>query len=594
MFDHIRMHPHCGVCGFAFTARDEVVTLTQEGEAATTISSPTIKYEHAVDSIADDTGGRLYLYCRFSGCELCASSKSAPTVTIHTECVAFSAQIASSSEDRLLSWLWTIATWRSPWIGAPHLYKALSPVVDAGQFMLRAARACEMPGLALLPKELALMICDQSDQSRLHRCLSLWTYALWCNLGYHKSPKTIPIREIEEWQRGSHPVMMMMSKGARQGQVESDVQKPIIILCIDSQGLRSITRVQKGYYSTDTTTTSANDTALYVVEAAECFASTQVEYSYPFARLQLRPEGGFRIWDTPSPPQWQECILDADYDPAARTRSHLSTIDTRSITGLTFFTCFAQVWGVHAHTKRQPFARSTFDELSPTTQAFAHWVHVPLGSKDTITAFGWSRTYHNARFYLRLKLAGDIVLGSTYRINKENVKLIQHPLTLIYESPAGEVVSFVGGHATAEQRDDAEVEDFVPTFQYRKHPFRSASYSSAPLGNVIRAQVFYKRRASAPECRGIVLEYRNGSTRALGQCRLGVDLSEECFEPAQLCYSSLGNNSVQVKVYSNGDLHAGHDDEEADWTCCLMRGVLEFWFSETDAKINWKQEQYII
>lgn len=88
-------------------------------------------------------------------------------------------------------------------------------------------------------------------------------------------PETIPIDEIEEWQRGSHPIM---KKGARHGEVESDVQKPIVILSIDSQGLRSIARVQKGY-------TCANDnlsqpgTVVYVAEAAECFASAQVEYN---------------------------------------------------------------------------------------------------------------------------------------------------------------------------------------------------------------------------------------------------------------------------------------------------------------------------
>lgn len=198
-----------------------------------------------------------------------------------------------------------------------------------------------------------------------------------------------------------------------------------------------------------------------------------------------------------------------------------------------------------------------------------------------------------------MKLAGDIILGSSYKINKENVKLIQHPRTLIYQSPAGEVISFVGGHAdgaalwTTEQKSDAEVEPVLPTFRYRKHPFRSASYSSAPLRNVIRAQVFYERRASASACRGIVLEYRDGSKRALGQCRLGVDQSEECFEPARLCYGSLGKNSVQVTVCSRGGSHAGHE-EETGWTCCSMRGVLEFWFSETDVKIDWKEEEQYV
>jgi hypothetical protein len=187
-------------------------------------------------------------------------------------------------------------------------------------------------------------------------------------------------------------------------------------------------------------------------------------------------------------------------------------------------------------------------------------------------------------------------VGSTYKIDDENVQLIQHPRTLMYERPDREGVHIVGGHTgdaaslaaiqlvADEQRSGAEVEPAF-TFQYRKQPFRSASYSSAPLSNVIRAQIFYKSgRVSA--CRGILLEYRDGSKRALGQCKLGVDPSKECMDPTQLCYNNLRKNTVQVKI-SNGTSHPRH--EETGWTCCSMRGVLEFWFSERDEELNWKE-----
>ncbi|UKZ87605.1 uncharacterized protein TrAFT101_003391 [Trichoderma asperellum] len=442
-----------------------------------------------------------------------------------------------------------------------------------------------MPSLSLLPKELALMIYKRSSQSCLHRYLSFWSYARWWNLGHDKTPEMIPIDAVEEWQRGSHPIM---SKGARHGEVESDAQKPIIIvLSIDSHGLRSIKRVPKGYTDADSKP-SQPDTVVYVAEAAECFASAYVEYNYPFARLQLtgRPDQ-FRVWDTPSPPPWQECVVDANYD-SARAKSHLSTIDTRNSTGLTFFICHSLVWAIHTHTKAQASAQRTFNALSPNIQPLVQWVHVPLGTEDTITALGWSRGYNNARFYLRLKLAGDIVVGSTYRMRNEDVQLIQHPLTLIYERPDGEAVTFVGGYAKQleadEQKDAEAVSTF--TFQYRRQPFMSATYSSAPLNDVIRTRVFYER--GAPACRGIVLEYGNGSKRGLGQCRLGVDQTEECIDPTQLCYSSLGKNSVQVR-FSNG---SSHWHEETGWTCCMMRGVLEFWFSDTEVKLNWQQQQY--
>ncbi|KAK1250637.1 hypothetical protein MKX08_010640 [Trichoderma sp. CBMAI-0020] len=604
MDKHIHVHPQCGACGFTFDEFEPVVALHQEGDDAITIASSMLKYRHAAHCEDESALGKAY--CRYPNCKACASS--VPTITVHKECFDFLKRLTTAQDK--LSWLWTAATWKSPWDGAPPLQQALSPIIDPGQFIHQAARACEMPSLSSLPKELALMIYEQSDQSCLHRCLAFWSYARWWNRLHPKMTKMIPIEEIEEWHRGSHPVV---NKGARHGEVESDVQKPIIILSIDSQGLRSITRVQKDYASSYTNANdnlSQTDTVAYVVEAAECLASAQVEYNYPFARLQLtgRPEQ-IRVWDTPSPPPWQECVLDTDYDSTARAKSHLLTIDTRSITGITFFTCFARIWAIHAHTKKRPSAQPTFDTLSPKIKAFVHWLHVPLGSEDTITAFGWSDSDFNARFYvsdsilvsspilscsasltrkqLSLKLAGNIIGGSTYRMDGEDVQLIQHPTTLIYQRPDSEGVHFVGGHAgSTEEQKDAKAEPTF-TFRYRKQPFRSASFSSAPLHNVIRAQVYIGRRFSTSMCRGVMLEYANGSKRALGECKVGIDRIEDCFEPTHFCYNSVLKNNVQVKV-CNASSHPTHEEND-NWKCCLMKGVMDFWFSEREVEIIWKQ-----
>lgn len=200
------------------------------------------------------------------------------------------------------------------------------------------------------------------------------------------------------------------------------------------------------------------------------------------------------------------------------------------------------------------------------------------------------------REQLRLKLAGNIIVGSTYKMDDEDVQFIQHPLTLIYERPDSEGVHFVGGHVggtaplattqlEADEQKDAEAKPTF-TFRYRKQPFRSSSYSSARLSNVIRAQVFYGKRFSTSICRGVLLEYRDGSKRALGECKLGVDRIEECFEPTHFCYNSVLKNNVQVKT-SDGSSHPTH--EENGWTCCLMKGVMEFWFSEREVQLNWKK-----
>lgn len=293
MGEHIRIHPQCGACSFTFAASEAVVArkittlhaahltyplifglVVKGNDNTVTATSPAVLYQDS--SYCENGYSTERVYCRCSNCKECASS--APTITVHKECLEF-LELVSAAEDKL-PWLWAAAAWRSPWDGAPPLHQALSPIIDVRQFIDQAARACEMPSLSMLPKELALMIYERSTETWLHRHLSFWSYARWWNLGHNKQLEIIPIHEVEEWHRGSHPTMI---KDARHDEVGSDVQKPIIILSIDSQGLRSLKRVQKGY-------TNANDslpqsgTVVYVAEAAECFASAHVEYN---VRLQV-------------------------------------------------------------------------------------------------------------------------------------------------------------------------------------------------------------------------------------------------------------------------------------------------------------------
>ncbi|KAL7953915.1 hypothetical protein V8C34DRAFT_295674 [Trichoderma compactum] len=592
MDEHIRIYAQCGACSYAFTAGDLVVTLIKELDNTITAASPAIKFRNSLHCYRDNERS----YCRSGNCIHCLSSVS--TVTVHEKCLELLEQLCTAKLSQLctakdrpfqlctvedkLSWLWIGATWKSPWNGSPPLQQILSPNVNISHFTRWAAEACKMPSLRSLPVELAFMIYRQLNHDDLYRSLSFLDFARWSHLGYHKRVKTIPVIEIEEWQRGAHPIMNEM---AAPNKAESD--KRIILLSIDSKGLQCIKRLRMD--ETDSYSPQSYP-AVYVVEEAECFSSVQVEYNYPFARLHLA--GGrehFRIWDTPSPPQWQECVIDKNYD-YTRAKGPLNTIDTRATSGITFFIASGFVWALHTHTKKQPSAQLTFNTLNSIRQSVVQWVYVPLGNQDTIATFGWSYNSAKSRFFLRLKLAGEIVVGSTYEMKDENVQLVKDPLTLIYERPDSEAITFVGGHACGAASSAASAEqeaaDALPAFTFRQQPFSAANYSSAPLNDVIRTQLFHER--GSPTCRGIILEYRNGAKRALGQCRLGIDRTEECTEPVRFCYSNSligGRQSVQVHIAKD----SSHTHEGGGWICCMMRGDLEFWFTNKEGKINWQQ-----
>lgn len=59
------------------------------------------------------------------------------------------------------------------------------------------------------------------------------------------------------------------------------------------------------------------------------------------------------------------------------------------------------IWAIHAHTSAQPSAQSTFKTLNLKQQSIARWVYVPISPGDYITAFGWSYTDNQVRFFVR-------------------------------------------------------------------------------------------------------------------------------------------------------------------------------------------------
>ncbi|PTB43846.1 hypothetical protein M441DRAFT_77018 [Trichoderma asperellum CBS 433.97] len=570
MLEHVRIHPLCGACSYAFIPGDEVISLIKRLDNKIEATYPASKY---LDSLYCHQSNPHRMFCRLPDCIRCASAKQA--VTVHKDCLELFERAHISSDT--LSCLWTMATWRSPWHDAPILHLAPSSTTEIKEYIRRAAEEWKLPGLESLPMELDLLIYEQLPQSCLRRYISLWTVARWWIFEYNRKLLTISINEIEKWHRGTRPTIHMQAETN-----EHNGDKSFIRLSVDSQGLRSIERLKPG--SANNGLLESNP-ALYIVEAAECFSTASIEYMFPFARLQLTGglEENFRIWDTPSPPDWKDCVIDYKY---TRTKSYLSTLNARTCNGITFFTCCNMIWAIHAHTSAQPSAQSTFKTLNPKQQAVAQWVYVPISSGDFITAFGWSYTDNQARFFLRLKLAGEVVVGSTSNITAENIQLIKQPSILIYERPDSQKITFVGG--VAEPTISFEIPAFMP-FNYRRTPFISANYSSAPLFNVCRTHIYHE--AGTKTCRGILVEYLDGSKRALGHCRVGIDQTEVCIEPGQLCYaptisanprSGLRQQSVQVVISKEN----AHEHDGPDWICCAMKGVLGFWFNHNDTQIE--------
>lgn len=126
--------------------------------------------------------------------------------------------------------------------------------------------------------------------------------------------------------------------------------------------------------------------------------------------------------------------------------------------------------------------------------------------------------------------------------------------------------------------------------------FHHGVYTVASLDNVQQVHVFNSRYNSFA---GMILDYRDGTRRTLGQCRLGYDRSVTIASPHQLCFARMTsvvsyrteweyyNYAVEVRPASD-DPHT-HKDEYM-WTCALMKGRLQCWMGSNETNFVFEDQ----
>ncbi|KND91539.1 hypothetical protein TOPH_03860 [Tolypocladium ophioglossoides CBS 100239] len=578
---HVRIYPQCGACGFAFTPGDRIVALV--GKYDSTFDAAYDAFTFPDSAYCTQSHRYPFSFCRFPSCDRCASA--AESATAHKDCLLLFLRASKAQDQRLatpalLEMLWTAAIWRKPWPAAPRL--GLAPDVDVSRGMRFAAKACGQLKIAGLA-ELSWMIYQRSQQSSLWRYTSSLDLALLLLESKQDEVSSVPIDKIHAWRRG-YPATM---KDYADKPSYYSADKPIIRLTVDSQGLQCIERLGGGFIESST---PRSDSTAYVVEPAEYFSDVHFAIPQPLLTRLRVPAKGFYIWDTPYPPPLQQCLVDSAYKPPS---SRLTTIQTRTCTGITFFiSSTGSLLGIHAHTSNQPSAQETFESLPRRQQNAVMWVYVPIW--DEITAFGISEPRSKADrasvvsqtcVLVRLKLGGDVFVGPYHYKQPQRFLLTEQPLALIYEKPEIIPVSFIGIHSACHKAKQISLA--LPF--HGSPPFEKAYFSSAPLEDVSSIRIFNEMEAQA--CRGIVIQYVNGSQRALGQCRVGIDRDQIVMRPRRLCLASFalgrsytGDQLYGTKVESSTTLHHKHD--RTDWACNELRGVLRFWFKNQQTKLE--------
>lgn len=148
-----------------------------------------------------------------------------------------------------------------------------------------------------------------------------------------------------------------------------------------------------------------------------------------------------------------------------------------------------------------------------------------------------------------MKLAGDVSLGPNYSRDYQDVNLSQaNPELLMYNTLSAGPATLFGAyprHGGGQESNDNNRDNNRNSSPAIPGPFpppesqsilvgHQALFFSAPLDNVTRLQVLGDPRSG--HCHAVLLDYANGSRRALGNCRLGVDpVIGTYLQPARIC-----------------------------------------------------------
>ncbi|CEJ95157.1 hypothetical protein VHEMI10655 [[Torrubiella] hemipterigena] len=573
--NHFAVGYRCGICNWPLSdAEEDPVYLLVGNSDSTGFVKHLGPFYYPPLNYHRNLNGSVYL-CRTPDCSDCTESSEA--VAVHNDCFG---SIPKLTTVYTIDHLWITISWRSPWRQAPYFQlEDMTPKPD-----FAALDKLGIPLIRRLPPEIVHIIYKYSQTS------DFWRYCDMFSLGrslvpLSKPPFSVPLGDISTWTRG--------------GQVEriTDQGLPIIRLTIDSWGLKKIESLSSypkfKNWRTDHLRYVVTDRSKVNGILAHCLGGIM--------RLQFpkMPYPGFQTWDTPTPPNMEECALFAWY---MTEQTQFRVIDLDQVFGLTFFCHEGNLYDIHVHTKMSPCAKPTYHKLSGRRQLNVVWVYVPISKTDSITVMGQRVLKRENSIpsricvLLRLRLAGDIFVALSAADYNGDLRFSQtNPQNFIYSVPDSRALSVFGVFTP-----EPELVASVKAFHYPIRddpPIDRAYFAAAPLSHIDDLKVFHD--AETGSCVGILLRYNNGAERCVGQCRLGVDNVQYFERPNRICLRKIESDfdtddpdefdtvpptqNALVSAACNAD----HDHAEPGWACLPMRGELQCWFSceETDVRV---------
>ncbi|KAJ3475396.1 hypothetical protein NLG97_g9475 [Lecanicillium saksenae] len=591
---HTQIHRRCGACQMPFQLYERMIAITRRGgklqiyDAQVATARPIAKQWYKVKAT----------FCKLLGCSMC--QKSDESATVHIECFKLFMQECTAPDKIHRLWLASIVM--DPWLqcrdtGLPYNFHERMSSEDA-------ARAWNIPLVARLPPEICLLILGQTRDSLFTKYIAVMSRAR--ELSASNCPRQPPVNmalcDIKYWTRGmAWPIQM-----------PEENEDDIIRITIDSSGIQRIERLDKigdPMYSTYLR-------KLYVVEESYKLESVKTEIFGGHCRLTVPDDVNLKLWDNPMPFKLYASLR----LPPDHSFTRFSSIDTAACFGLTFFFHVGHVVAVHPHLNNiwDRDARRTFESLPIMQQKAVLWIYVPFPEGEELRGYCLRnrRTKEDTEaigpcLALYMKQQGIIEIGYRYPLaddyticrtkkrpflihNSRTGYLRPHPHMIEQEQLSGIAVGATYPGSYQNKGTDPATSAYLDRLL---KPVRYEIHSTARLEQVKLAEVYHDPRTRC--CRGIMFYYENGKRRAVGECRIGVDVVRSCEYPTHFMYSEkeylLPDSRTRyegtviemtddiTRVYSDNSMVA---TISAAWRPAAMAGRIEFRFAYGSAHIR--------
>ncbi|CEJ92523.1 hypothetical protein VHEMI08172 [[Torrubiella] hemipterigena] len=615
---HLCIQPQCGACLEPFQHQDELISLFRSGD--------TIEIHEACQytwmGCCEQTNARHATFCKTPLCERCR--KEEESATVHRDCVQLFVRECDAPDKYFRLWRASVAM--RPWRGCvvkvprkkglrdldialdrqdlamirtliPELRHMVMEAIGGSARVWRYTAVVERAKSLSVHKNTRQLVFDSTDS------LSRTGDLLTAN-GTGDRRAVVQLDRVLSWRRESGQLRLCKSRNLS-----------IIRITMDAFGIAEIERLDS---SQSTTNPGVSGHEVYIVEHPANLSLIEAVFDAGYCRLEfpeprhltllnasVTPDASWPIQSIPSPPPH----LGQHNDQLAPIQQfgHLQLASTNHAWGITIFFQSGYPVALHAHTRSAPTAVETFRRIPQSGQHSCVWLYFSLSEQDEVLSLSTqfiddgegdssngSSQPRPCRLLIRTKMQGDIKLGQhkASPFSMVTRETCRRPLLICNQYPLG--MSVYSAHQIRMSRiDDISSEEADPLIS-------DGYLTEASLENVATANVFTMRNSQL--CTGILLQYKNGTSRCLGQYRLGVDQVVASVEnPTHLYYATatktyplpIGKYKGIVVEFGTSPQRTPSNDMssgcKADWISQTLSGFAEFWMTHRSSAMRFRQ-----